>query len=120
MRTIIAIIITVFVIIFSSQAQDPYREINRARVRHFRMPIKRDTALEKQATEWLQNMQAKYRGSLMHGSIRRKAKFEVLTTSDHPIDAWMNSKSHRKALLSRRVRGIGIVQVNGVYCARLK
>jgi hypothetical protein len=32
----------------------------------------------------------------------------------------MSSKEHRKSILSMRVRSIGIAEVNGIYCARLR
>jgi uncharacterized protein YkwD len=104
-----------------SHAQTPqYDQLNRERLKHLRMPIKRDSVLEQQAAEWLRIMQVKYHGRLVHGPIRLLARYEVLTTSDDPVEAWMNSKSHRKAIFSRRVRRIGIAKVNGVYCARLR
>lgn len=110
----------IFISILSRAQTQLYDQLNSERVSHIRMPIKRDSVLEQQATEWLHIMQQKYHGKLVHGPIRLLSKFEVLTTSADPIEAWMNSKSHRKAILSRRVRRVGIAEVNGVYCARLK
>lgn len=96
--------------------QQFYDTLNVIRKKHWKKPLSRSVALELKAEKWLVTMHEKYDGLRHDWSCR---EMEVLTTCGEYLSCWMDSKPHRKALLSGDVTEIGIAYKNGAWCARL-
>lgn len=99
-------------------ARDPrlYDRLNEIRKEHGLKPLSQSSVLELKAGRWLKKMHEKYY-SLTHDRASKEA--ELLTDCRDPLTCWMRSKVHRKILLSKDYTKIGIVLVEGDWCARL-
>lgn len=93
-----------------------YDRINQIRKEHGLEPFMPSSVLELKAERWLRKMHDKSDG-LFHDASSREA--ELLTDCDDPVLCWMQSKPHRNILLSKDYTKIGIVLVEGDWCARL-
>lgn len=93
-----------------------YHRINEIRSEHRLKPLMVSRELELKATRWLDKMHVKFY-DLHHDPYAKEA--ELLTNSSDPVTAWMRSKKHREILLSKKYKKIGIVNVEGDWCARL-
>lgn len=93
-----------------------YDRLNEIRKEHGLKPLSQSSALELKAGRWLKKMHVKYY-SLTHDRASKEA--ELLTDCRDPLTCWMRSKAHRNILLSRDYKRIGIVLVEGDWCARL-
>lgn len=96
--------------------QEAYDRVNAIRKEKGLPPLMRSGVLELKAGRWLNEMQEKYPG-LTHDRASKEA--ELLTDCSDPVKCWMDSNPHRKILLSKDYTKIGIVLVNGDWCARL-
>lgn len=96
--------------------QEAYDQVNEFREENGLPPLMRSGVLELKAGHWLTEMHAKYPG-LVHDRASKEA--ELLTDCKQPITCWIESKAHRQILLSRDYERIGIVLVEGDWCARL-
>ncbi len=100
--------------------QSFYEQINAERKRHHLKPLKPSVDLEDESQAWLTVMIKKYNGKLVHGPLKAKSyKGEVLGIGDEPFEQWMNSPMHKKVLLDKKFRYIGIAFEDGKACARL-
>ena len=93
-----------------------YERVNEIRKQHGLKPLSRSSVLELKSGRWLKKMHVKYYG-LVHDRASKEA--ELLTDCRDPLTCWMRSKAHRKILLSKDYTKIGIVLVEGDWCARL-
>lgn len=85
---------------------------------NFKRRIVRDSSLEKESEAYLRKMLKMYNGKLVHDKFT--TRYEVITTCDDALECWMDSKPHRKILMRRRVKKIGVAFVDGYALARLK
>jgi hypothetical protein len=93
-----------------------YERLNVIRKDHGLKPLSHTSVLELKAARWLKKMHLKYY-SLTHDRASKEA--ELLTDCADPLTCWMRSAAHRKVLLSKEYTKIGIVFVEGDWCARL-
>lgn len=117
------LIIPAFILITSvCSAQDArdefYRKLNTIRKNNFKRKINRDLSLEKESESYLRKMLLLYKGKLVHDKFT--TRYEVITTCDDALECWMDSKPHRRILMRRRVKKIGVAFVDGYALARLK
>lgn len=117
----IVLIIVMLLLSAMASAQVPtnttvYEQINQIRKARGLEPLTVSTVLELKGAKWLKKMHEKSDG-LFHDMHSREA--ELLTDCDDPVMCWMRSKAHRKILLSKEYTKIGIVLVEGDWCARL-
>jgi uncharacterized protein YkwD len=50
----------------------------------------------------------------------RSAGKEVIAYNGDPIDFWMNSPSHKRLILHKRIKKVGYAQYEGYSVARFK
>lgn len=101
-----------------SQKDEFYRNLNSIRRSRLKCNIIADTVLEKEASEYLDRMLRIYNGKLVHDKFT--TRYEVITSCDNALNCWIDSKPHRKILLSRKVKKIGVAFIDGYALARLK
>ena len=102
-------------------SQDFYSDLNKYRKSRLMPALSIDSTLENEAETHVNKIITVYHGSLRHGTMNEKShnfKAEVLAKNCDLV-AWLNHKSHRKILLSRRAKKIGFVKIDGIACARL-
>lgn len=118
----IVLIIVMLLLAAMASAQVPtnttvYEQINQIRKARGLEPLTVSTVLELKGAKWLKKMHEKSDG-LFHDMHSHEA--ELLTDCDDPVMCWMRSRPHRSVLLSKRYKRIGIVYLDGDWCARIK
>jgi hypothetical protein len=93
-----------------------YDSLNTIREKSFLPPLKRSLYLEIKSENWLSFLYRHDLG-LVHDNTTHDG--EVLTNADDYLTAWIKSPSHRRIILGRKWKRIGIGYKNGVVCARL-
>lgn len=121
MKIILIIIMLLLAAIARAQTnhqvfQATYDQVNALRKQKGLPPLTRSGVLELKAGRWLNKMHEKYDG-LIHDRASKEA--ELLTDCSSPVYCWINSKPHRRILLSKDYTKIGIVLVGRDWCARL-
>lgn len=118
MKTIL--IILLFLLAITCQAQMSkaqfYDSLNRIRVEKGLYPLRRSAVLEIRARTWLGVLHNNQMG-MVHDNETDDG--EVLTDSYDYLTWWMDSPAHRRVLLSKHFKKIGVSELNGVWCARL-
>lgn len=113
MRYMIILMLFFYVLHCSGQKHLLYDSLNSVRSAQGLPALRRSILLEIRAKVWLMKMQ-RYGGRLVHGDGP-----EVLTTCYDPVGCWMESKPHRKLLMSDRKR-IGIALYKNFACGKLR
>lgn len=111
--TLVAAII-LLVVAFSGRcsAQTFYEQLNQYRVSKNLKPLRVDTTLEEESAHTITS----HKG-LVHGSSKNIIGEVLAKNCD--LDCWLESKSHKKILLSRKATRIGFVKIGNIACARL-
>lgn len=92
-----------------------YAQLNKIRKSRFKKELIVDHNLEKSSEAWI----IKTKGKLWHDRSFRHG--EVMAFTNDPIDAWMNSKGHKKTILRRKYRYVGFAKVGDYgYIARFR
>lgn len=108
-------LILISVSVSAQDTQQVYRELNEIRAKKGKKPLLVSVTLEQKSQKWLEKMPS---GRLIHDQWAIDA--EVLTAAEDCIRAWMESPTHRKIIMSRRYKEIGIAYLDGAWCARLR
>lgn len=121
MKIILIIIMLLLAAIARAQTnhqvfQSAYDQVNQIRKEKGLPPLMRSGVLELKAGRWLNKMHETH-SSLTHDRTSKEA--ELLTDCANPVKCWMESKPHKQILLSKDYTKIGIVLVEGDWCARL-
>jgi uncharacterized protein YkwD len=96
---------------------DMYDRVNEIRAEHGLPPLVRSKEFEASGAEWLKKMHIRHY-KLTHDPAFNKA--ELLTNCSDPITCWMRSTPHRRVLIARKYKKIGIVYLDGDWIARLE
>lgn len=92
-----------------------YIELNIIRAEHNISPLEVDHNLEKKSKQWLKKMHKNYLG-LAH---EHDGNAEVLARGYDCLKQWLNSPAHRKIILDRRYKKIGVAFNINDSCAKL-
>lgn len=95
-------------------AQDFYTDLNRLRKARLLPQLTVDSTLVCQC----QKLMTKNKGKLVH-SVTTYGEVLAIYTDD-VLDTWLNSKPHRRTLMGRKYRYIGMAKLGEAYCARLR
>jgi len=98
-------------------AQNFYEHLNSIRKDKGISPVKKDIFLQIGCKRWAKICVKKYNAHVMHD---RSAGKEVIAYNGDPIDFWMNSPSHKRLILHKRIKKVGYAQYEGYSVARFK
>jgi uncharacterized protein YkwD len=116
MKSILVYILFLLLFFISMISFAQVDEINAIRAKHNLPPLESSVKLKISAGIWLSHI-VRHNKGLAHDFDTKYA--EILTNSENPVESWMGSTPHRRILLSRKFKKIGISKKNGVVCARL-
>lgn len=116
MKTLLTLLFLLFVTSSFAQMNDStfYAQLNKIRKSRFKKELIVDPALEKSGHAWL----IKIKDNLRHDYSNYYG--EVITFTNDPVDAWMNSKPHKKTILRGKYRYVGFARVGNTYIARFR
>lgn len=113
-RKILLLLLTFFLMTPSIKGQDFYSDLNQIRKKRGLRSLSVDSSLVKSCERLL----IRNKGMLVH-SVTTYGEVLAKNTDD-VLQAWLDSKPHRKTLLKKRYRYIGMAKKDECYCARLR